>query len=520
MPRPVRRPRALDTRGARQLERLVSGLLRRWRATHDAAPILPSHDKVVRLAPHFRRPLPWMPEPASRMRTDLAALLALSRRNDSPRFWGYVSPPGSETGALADWLASGINQNLTAFRSAPGATLVELQVMEWIREMVGLPRGAFGILTSGGSIANLAGLAAARDAAVPFDLARRGLRGEPGAPLVLYASDQVHDAVLKAVSILGIGRDFVRLIPADRRLRLDVTALREAVARDRKARLLPFAVVASAGTVTTGAVDPLRDIWRLCRGERLWMHVDACYGGFAILAPSARRLLRGLALADSIALDPHKWLSAPVDAGCILYRRPDAARRAFRQEADYTRMFGSERLERFAFWDYGPELSRRFRALKIWMMLKHHGAGTFAAAIEENLRLARRLEEKVRATRGLELLNRSDLGIVCFRYVPPGPRLPEADLTRLNERVMVTVQKRGRVFVSNARVRGRFALRACLVNYRTTGADLDTLVAETIRAGDAAAGVATGPTRSGRGPASRGRRPSPPRSRSGAGRSR
>jgi glutamate/tyrosine decarboxylase-like PLP-dependent enzyme len=194
-------------------------------------------------------------------------------------------------------------------------------------------------------------------------------------------------------------------------------------------------------------------------------------------------------------------------------------------------VFGTERLERFAFWDYGPELSRRFRALKIWMMLKHHGASVFAEAIEENLRMARRLEAKVRGTRRLELLNRSDLGIVCFRYVPPGPRLPEADLTRLNERVMVAIQRRGRAFVSNARVRGRFALRACIINYRTSEADLDALIAETLAAG-AAVGVsdasdrvaasagATVSTRSGRGRGSRGRRPSRPRSRSGAGRSR
>jgi glutamate/tyrosine decarboxylase-like PLP-dependent enzyme len=351
--------------------------------------------------------------------------------------------------------------------------------------MVGLPRSAWGLLTSGGSIANLAGLAAARDAAVPFDLPRRGLRGEPGAPLVMYASEEVHHAVLKAASILGIGRDFVRLVPVDRRLRLDVAALRDAVRRDRRARLLPFAVVASAGTVTTGTVDPLRDVWRLCRRERLWMHVDACYGGFAILAPSGRPILRALSLADSIALDPHKWLYLPVDAGCVLYRRPEAARRAFRQEADYTRMFGSGRLEQTAFWDYGPELSRRFRALKIWLALKHHGAETFSEAIEQDLQLARRLADKVKAARRLELLSRGDLSIVCFRYVPPGPRLPEADLTRLNEKILVAVQRRGRAFVSNALVRGRFALRACLVNYRTTEADLDLLVREVLVAAGA-----------------------------------
>src|SRR5882672_11307566 len=261
----------------------------------------------------------------SRMRGDLQVLLERARRNDSPRFWGYVAPPALASGAVADWLASGINQNLTAFRSSPGAALLELQVTGWIREMIGLPRGASGLLVSGGSIANLAGLAAAREAAVPYDLARRGLRGGPGRPLTLYASEEAHHAIQKAAAVLGIGRDFVRLVPTDRRLRLDVAALGDAIRRDRRARLRPFAVVASAGTVTTGAVDPLRAIWRLCRREKLWLHVDACYGGFAVLAPSARPLLRGLSLADSIALDPHKWLYAPVDAGCVLYRDPRPA---------------------------------------------------------------------------------------------------------------------------------------------------------------------------------------------------
>jgi glutamate/tyrosine decarboxylase-like PLP-dependent enzyme len=361
-----------------------------------------------------------------------------------------------------------------------------MQVIDWIREIVGLPRGAYGVLTSGGSMANLAGLAAARDAAVPYDLARRGLVAGGGAPLVLYTSEEAHHSIAKAAGILGIGRDFVRAVPVDRSLRLDVAALRAAIARDRRARLRPFAVAASAGTVTTGTVDPLRLIWRLCRRERLWLHVDACYGGFAILAPSGRPLLRALALADSIALDPHKWLYAPAGAGCVLYRRPETARRAFRADADYTRMFGAGRLEQHAFWDYGPELSRRFRALKIWLGFKYHGAGEFARAIEADLGHARLLAQKVRAARRLELLSEGDLGIVCFRYVPPGPRRPEAELEAVNERLLVLLQRDGQVFVSNARVRGRFALRACILNYRTTPADLDRLVVRVATIGQAA----------------------------------
>ncbi len=465
---------------------MAGRVARRWRATRETARIIPTSQQVDALAPRFRRPLPWQAEPMERLSEDLDALVTLSRRNDSQRFWGYVGPPGTAPGAIADGLAATINQNLTAFRSAPGASLVEMQVIDWIREIVGLPRGAYGVLTSGGSMANLAGLAAARDAAVTYDLARRGLRGAAGPPLVLYASEEAHHSIAKAAAILGIGRDFVRAVPVDRRLRLDVAALKDAVTRDRRARLQPFAVAASAGTVTTGVVDPLRHIWRLCRRESLWLHVDACYGGFAILAPSGRPLLRALALADSIALDPHKWLYAPAGAGCVLYRRPETARRAFRADADYTRMFGTGRLEQHAFWDYGPELSRRFRALKIWLAFKYHGAGEFARAIENDLENARRLAAKVRAARRLELLSAGDLGIICFRYVPPGPRRPEAELEAINERLLVLLQRDGQVFVSNARVRGRFALRACILNYRTTPADLDRLVARTAALGPAA----------------------------------
>jgi aromatic-L-amino-acid/L-tryptophan decarboxylase len=485
-PSEARSPRPLDLAAAEiaRLERLVSGILKRWNVARSKARILPAPGRVPALAPVFRAPLPWHPETEARLRDDLQALVELARRNDSPRFWGYVAPPALASGALADWLASGINQNLTAFRSSPGAALLELQVTGWIREMVGLPRSASGLLVSGGSIANLAGLAAAREAAVPYDLARRGLRGGPGRPLTLYASEEAHHAIQKAAATLGIGRDFVRLVPTDRRLRLDVAALGDAIRRDRRARLRPFAVVASAGTVTTGAVDPLRAIWRLCRREKLWLHVDACYGGFAVLAPSARPLLRGLSLADSIALDPHKWLYAPVDAGCVLYRDPRPARRAFRLDADYTRMFGAGRLEQTAFWDDGPELSRRFRGLKIWLAFKVHGAEAFTRAIEHDLQMARSLERKVRAAARLELLTRGDLSIVCFRYVPPGPRRPEAELESINERILVVLQREGKVFVSNARVRGRFALRACIINFRTTEADLDLLVQRVTVHGD------------------------------------
>lgn len=435
-----------------------------------------------------------------RLRRDIKRLMRESRRNDSPRFWGYVQPPGADVGALGDWLASGINQNLTAWRSAPGATIVELQVIDWILRMVGMPRGTVGLFTSGGSLANLAGLAAAREAAVPYDMARRGLQRRRGERLVLYASEAAHHSIQKGAAILGIGSDQVRLVPTDRRLRLDLAALRRLLRSDRRKGYRPFCVVATAGTVTCGAVDPLREIAAVCRSERLWMHVDACYGGFAVLAPTGRPLLRGLERADSIALDPHKWLYAPHDAGCILYRRGGAARRAFRFGADYARLFGGTGLQRFAFWDFGPELSRRFRALKVWLILKYHGTVALSRLIEEDLQLARLLEERIREEPRLELLSPAQLSIVCFRYVPGGAGRSEPELDRVNRRILLALQDEGEVFISNARVAGRFSLRACIMNHRTGVGDIGFLVERVVAMGNAL-------TRSGKGRRGARRRP-------------
>lgn len=482
--RAARRDLDLAWTEQRRFERMVSDLLSGWRAQRSRAPILPPTSVWKREVKRFSGDLPRRGQSLPAIRRDVERVMLLSRRNDSPRFWGYVNPPGTETGALADWLAAGLNQNVSCWRSAPGATMVELQVIDWIRAMVGLPRSAAGLLTSGGSMANLAGLAAAREAAVPGDLHRRGLRRTAGRPLALYASDEVHHSIDKAAALLGIGSDQVRRVPTDKRQRLDVEALSRLLREDRRVGLKPFCVVANGGTVVSGAVDPLPRVADLCRRERMWLHVDACYGGFAVLAPSGRRLLKGLGRADSIALDPHKWLYAPHDAGCVLYRNGAAARRAFRLGADYIKTFGDTALEQFAFWDYGPELSRRFRALKIWLAFKYHGADALAAAIEADFNHAKVLAGKVNESPRLELLSGGDLSIVCFRFVPPGRKPADRTLDRLNRSILLSLQERGKVFLTNARLGRRFALRACLLNYRTTPRDLDTLLGQVITAGN------------------------------------
>src|SRR5438477_242360 len=310
-------------------------------------------------------------------------IVAASRHNGHPRMFGYVQAPGTAMAAIADLLASTLNANLTAWRSAPAAVELERLTIDWIKQIIGFNRDAAGLFVSGGSMANMAALAAARRAKAPAQIQDKGAQFCTEA-LRVYASEETHHSVAKAAALLGIGRDNVRLISVDGRYKINLDQLVVAIEDDRAAGYLPICVVANAGTVATGAFDPLAQICEIARRFNLWLHVDGAYGGFAALAPSARPLFASIADADSLALDPHKWLYLPVDCGCILYRDPEAARATFAHEAEYTRVIGQEADEAFAFWDYGPELSRRFRALKVWMLLK--SCSTICAASEPSWR--------------------------------------------------------------------------------------------------------------------------------------
>jgi glutamate/tyrosine decarboxylase-like PLP-dependent enzyme len=301
---------------------------------------------------------------------------------------------------------------------------------------------------------------------------------------VLYASEEAHHSIHKAAALLGLGRRAVRPVAVDVRFRMDPAGLERAIRDDRAAGLEPFCVVASAGTVVTGAVDPLAAIAEVAARHRLWLHVDACYGGFARLAPSARDLFEGLRAADSIALDPHKWLYLPADCGCLLYREPEAVPPAFALGADYTRVTQTDPDESFAFWDYGPELSRRFRALKVWMTIAWVGTDELAAAIESNLDCARYCARQIEASDSFERMAPVELSIFCFRWLPPRFRSSgrvrseseERELDAVNERLLDALQRDGSSYLSNASIRGRFALRGCVLNYRTTRRDIDILL--------------------------------------------
>jgi len=404
----------------------------------------------------------------------LDALQQVTRlsRAQNGRFFGYVLGSGEPVAATADLLASVINQNVTSWRSAPSAMQLEHTVVGWIAEAMGC--GGFrGHLTGGGSSANLMGLAMAREAIAPANETGNDKRG------VIYASDEVHMSIPKSIALLGIGRRRLRLIPTGDSFCMRPEDLDAEIRRDKAGGKIPIAVVASAGTISTGAIDPLRAIARIAREHGAWLHVDGAYGALAAMA--ARDQFDGLDLADSISLDPHKWLYQPLDCGCLLYRSAEAAQKAFAHTGDYARTLSADPIEGFAFFEESIELSRRFRALKLWLSLRYHGVAAFRESIRRDLQHARRLAGAIRKEKHLELLAPVELSAVCFRHVGRGG-LSEDELNALNLAILARVVARGRVYLSNASLRGKFALRACIVNHRTTDADIDSVISEVLAA--------------------------------------
>jgi glutamate/tyrosine decarboxylase-like PLP-dependent enzyme len=400
----------------------------------------------------------------------LAPLLDGARAGNA-RFLGYVLGSGEPVAALGDFLASVLNQNVTAWRSAPTAVSLERAVVHGLAAAVGCP-GFSGSLTSGGSMANLMGLAMAREAKAPAN--------EQGAPSgIVYASTEVHMSIPKAMALLGLGRANLRLIPTDSQWRLQPEALEQAIAQDRAAGKRPLAIVATAGTVNTGSVDPLPALADVAQRHGLWLHVDGAFGALAAMAlPEA---FEGLSRADSLSMDAHKWLYQPVDCGVLLFREPSAARRAFSFSGDYVRVMSSDSVEGFAFFDESMELSRRARALKLWLSVRYHGLAAFRASIRRDLDLARRLAEAVSAEPVLELLAPVPLSAVCFRYTG---QVPEPERDAFNAKLLARLNARGRVYLSNATLSGRFALRACFVNHRTTPEDVREVISEVLSAAE------------------------------------
>ncbi len=395
-------------------------------------------------------------------------------RAQGPGFFGYVLGSGEPVAAAADLLASVLNQTVTAWRSSPSAVTIERVVVGWIGEALGCT-GFSGSLTGGGSPANLMGLTMAREARVPAN--EHGI-GQAGA---IYASEQVHMSIPKAVALLGIGRENLRLIPCDENFRLRTDLLRQSMQRDADENITPIAVVGSAGTVSTGSIDPLAEIAEIAHGFGAWFHIDGAYGGFAALAEPAK--FAGLAQADSLSLDAHKWLYQPLDCGCLLYQDAAAARHAFSYTGDYAKSLQVDPVESFAFFEESMELSRRFRALKLWLSLRYHGVASFRQAIANDLQCAAHLASLIENQGELELLAPVPLSAVCFRYVPSKRRCSDGELDGLNQQILQAVVRSGKVFLSNATIHGKFALRVCIVNHRSTQGEVRLVVQEVLAAG-------------------------------------
>ncbi|MCU1303456.1 MAG: Aromatic-L-amino-acid decarboxylase [Candidatus Sulfotelmatobacter sp.] len=401
----------------------------------------------------------------------LIDVIATSRAQNG-RFFGYVQGSGEPIAALGDLLGSILNQNITAWRSSPAGVTIERTVVRWLSEAVGC-RGFVGTLTSGGSTANLMGLAMAREKKTPAN--EHGLYSRSAG--VIYASEQVHMAVPKAVAMLGIGRENLHYVPCDDSYRMVPSLLERAIRQDEAQGREPIAVVASAGTVNTGSIDPLREIAAIAQSHDLWMHVDGAYGALAAIAVPEK--FEGLALADSLSLDPHKWLYQPLDCGCLLYRDVRSAQSTFDYTGSYAKQLSSDPVEGFAFFEESIELSRRFRALKLWLSLRYHGLHSFRAAIQQNLDHAKRLAAAIEDSASLELLGPVELSAVCFRHLLNKDASEEAR-DRFNLALLKRIVARGRVYLSNAELKGKFCLRACIVNHLTREVDIDAVVREVL----------------------------------------
>jgi glutamate/tyrosine decarboxylase-like PLP-dependent enzyme len=429
----------------------------------------------------FQQPVPQEPHaPEDVYREFLEYVLPYPTGNIHPRFWGWVMGTGTPFSVFAEMLAAGVNPNVGGGDTSGAA--VEFQVLDWCKEMLGYPAEASGLLVSGGSMANLVGLTVARNAKAEVDLRKEGLAAAPR-KMVLYASVETHSSNQKAAELLGLGSDALRLIPVNDDFSIDLAALEAAIAADRMAGLYPFCIIGHAGTVNTGAFDDLNALADLCEREGLWFHVDGAFGAWAALVSALRPLTAGMARADSLAFDLHKWMYMPYEAGCVLVRRREAHLRSFTLRPDYLTNTARGAAANTGDWlsDYGVQLSRGFKALKIWMSLKEHGAEKFGRLIRQNVDQVHYLAALVAETPELEMLAPAPLNVACFRYTAEG--LDDEALDALNNELLLQLQESGLALPSNTRINGKFAIRVANTNQRTRREDFDLLVREVVRLG-------------------------------------
>jgi aromatic-L-amino-acid decarboxylase len=440
---------------------------------------LPARPVFHRMEETERRAIVDMPLPADPLAGDEILGLLAERilphpmGNGHPRFFGWVNSPPATMAVITEILAAAMNPSCAGGDHA--AIYLEHAVLRWLMELVGFPMDTGGgLLVSGGSAATLTALAAARHRALAnlgIDVRKQGVGG---VRLRLYTSAQGHSSIQKAVELLGIGSDAICLVDVDDEFRISIPALREAIDRDRSDGWHPFAIAASAGSVHNGAIDPMEELAAVARDERLWLHVDGAYGAAALFDPNCRKLFRGIERVDSLSLDPHKWLSVPVECGCVLVSDKALLREAFSLVPAYVRTEPGKGIGNLPwFSEYGFQQTRGFRALKLWVTMMHAGKSGLAQQVARPIALARYLEQQIAASTDLELCSRGKLSIVCFRYAPPDFA---GDLDALNKRIMERMQSGGTAFITNTTLRARFVLRACILHYGTTERDIDAML--------------------------------------------
>lgn len=414
------------------------------------------------LEPKLREPLPEQP-------ADVTSLLDQLQRDvwpnignvTHPRFFAFIPSPSNFVSVMADALAAGFNPFAGNWLEGSGPAQLELVAIDWLREMCGLPESAGGLFVSGGSMANLTALAAARGA-------RFNHHNEKA---IVYFSDQTHSSLEKALRILGFAREQIRKLPSDDQFRLQMSELRQAVAEDRAAGKLPFCVIANAGTTNTGAIDPLNALADFCAEEHLWLHIDGAYGAAAAMTERGKTLLAGIERADSLSLDPHKWMFQPFEIGCVLLRDARLLKKTFHTMAEYLEDTKRAEEEEINYYDYGVQLTRGFRALKLWLSLKTFGAAAFRQAIEHGFALAEFAEHLVRQSNAWEVISPATMGIVAFRYLPHGTR-SEDEINEINRRIVEAQVKDGFMFANSTTIKGHVVQRFCTINPRTTEDDV------------------------------------------------
>lgn len=428
-----------------------------------------SPDEVMAL---FDEPLPeegmQIENVLNKVREDVLGSITNSA---GPRYFGYITGGGNQAAVLAEMIKASLNQNNLKWHSSPVSTEMEKLVMRWVAEFIGYPTSSAGVLLSGGSVANHNCLAVARTIKAPIDVAQKGLYNSP--PMTIYVSEEGHSSFDKAVDMLGIGKQYLRKVPTDDHLQVDIEALEKAILEDKENGLHPICAIAVAGTTNNGALDDLKAVSEVCKKHNLWFHIDAAYGGPAAAVPKVSTYFEGIEEADSLVVNPHKWMYVPFEAGGVLVKNPEHLRKTFSTIPDYLKSDKSE-AKRTDLMEYSLPLTKEFKSLKVWMTLKTYGAQKIRETIEADIERASYLAQKVEQHNSMEMMAPAPLSIVCFRYDPGG--LTQEELDKLNDRIVEEIESDGRVFLTGTKVSRRTAIRVCFINHRTTQADIDYML--------------------------------------------